>query len=434
MADWLLLRLPRAPQEPATWLVASAGGAPLAATHSGPLADAAEAAAGRRVCALVPGSDVLLAEPELPPKSGARLQQLVPYALEEQLADNIDELHFALGRRAADSNRTPVAVVARELMHEWLAELRAAGLEPDCLYADCELLPVNPGQAVALLEEDTVFVRAPGALPVSLPIDALSEALEIAASPPRAAGMLAVPAAPPAAPGAEESAAGEAARGLILYSGTAEWQQHSAQLEAARAPFASVKVQLLSDGPLALFAQQLPGTTAINLLQGAYAPKSSRAAGLSAWRVAAMLLIGLVALHIVGKAAELRVLKAREHEVDASISDTFHRAMPAEPGTTDARRRMEQRLATVRNGGGSSGLLGALQAVAQALGGSAGASVQSLNFHDGLLELTLNAPDAASLDHLSQQLRNGGWQADLVGGNTVGSAYQGRVQIRAQGP
>ena len=431
MADWLLLRLPRTPEEPATWLVASASGAPLAATHSGPLADAAAAAAGRRLCALVPGSDVLLAEPELPAKSGSRLQQLVPYALEEQLADNIDELHFALGRRAADSQRTPVAVVARELMNEWLAELRAAGLEPDCLYADSELLPANPGQAVALLEEDTVFVRAPGAPPVSLPTDALAEALDIAASPPRAAGALA---AAPAADAAAESGAAGAARGLILYSGTAEWQQHSAQVEQARAPFASVKVQLLSDGPLALFAQQLPGTAAINLLQGSYAPKSSRAAGLSAWRVAALLLLALVALHVVGKAAELRVLKAREHELDASIRDTFHRAMPADPGTTDARRRMEQRLAALRTGGGSSGLLGALQAVAQARGGVAATSVQSLNFHDGLLELTLNAPDAASLDHLSQQLRNGGWQADLVGGNTVGSAYQGRVQIHSQGP
>jgi general secretion pathway protein L len=434
MADWLLLRLPRTPQEPATWLVASAAGAPLAATQSGPLANAASAATGRRVCALVPGSDVLLAEPELPAKSGVKLQQLVPYALEEQLADNIDELHFALGRRPADSNRTPVAVVAHELMKAWLAELRAAGLEPDCLYADSELLPVNPAQAVALLEEDTVSVRAPGAPPVSLPIDALAEALAIAASAPRAAGALAVTAAPHAADGADQPAAGDAARGLILYSGSAEWQQHSAQVEAARAPFASVKVQLLSDGPLALFAQQLPGTGAINLLQGSYAPKSSRAAGLSAWRVAAMLLIALVALHVVGKAAELRVLKAKEHEVDASISDTFHRAMPAAPGTTDARRRMEQRLAAVRTGGGSSGLLGALQAVAQARGGAAGTSVQSLNFHDGLLELTLNAPDAASLDHLSQQLRNGGWQADLIGGNTVGSAYQGRVQIHSQGP
>ena len=292
-------------------------------------------------------------------------------------------------------------------------------------------MPANPGQAVALLEEDTVFVRAPGAPPVSLPIDALSEALGIAESPPRAAAPLAVAAAAPADEAAGEPGAGGAARGLILYSGTAEWQRHSAEVEDARPRFASLKVQLLSDGPLALFAQQLPGTAAINLLQGPYTPKSSRVAGLSAWRVAALLLLALVALHVVGKAAELRVLKAKEHEVDASIRDTFHRAMPAEPGTADARRRMEQRLAAVRNGGGSSGLLSALQAVAQARGGS---SVQSLNFHDGLLELTLNAPDAASLDHLSQQLRNGGWQADLVGGNTAGGVYQGRVQIHAQGP
>ena len=434
MADWLLLRLPRTPEEPATWLIASAAGAPLAATQSGTLAAAAAAAAGRRVCAVVPGSDVLLADPELPPRGGVRLQQLVPYALEEHLADSIDELHFALGKRVADSNRTPVAVVARALMDEWLAALRAAGIEPACVYADSELLPANPGQAVALLEEDSVFVRAPGAPPVSLPIDALAEALSIAASPPRAAAPLAVTAAATAAEPADEPGAGAAARGLILYSGTAEWQQHSEQVEEARGRFAGLRVQLLSDGPLALFAQQLTSTAAINLLQGAYAPQSSRVAALSAWRVAALLLLSLATLHLVGKAAELRVLKGKEHEVDAAIRDTFHRAMPSEPSTLDARRRMEQRLAVVHNGGGANALLGTLQAVAQARTGSAGTSVQSLNFHDGLLELTLNAPDAASLDRLSQQLRNAGWQANLVGGTTVGSNYQGRVQIHAQGP
>ena len=424
MADWLLLRLPRVPGEPATWLVASAAGAPLTATQSGPLAAAASAALTRRVCALVPGADVILSEPELPARSGVKLQQLVPYALEEQLADDIDALHFALGRRAADSTRTPVAVVARTLMDEWLAALHGAGIQPECLYADSELLPANPGQAVALLEEDTVLVRAPGAPPVCLPMDALTDALTIAQAAPRAA---AVPADGTAA-AAED---GSAARGLILYSDSADWQRHSAEVEAAREHFVSLKVQLLGDGPLALFAQQLPGSRAINLLQGAYAPKSSRTLGLSAWRIAALLLLSLVALHVVGKTAELSMLKKNERQVDASIRDTFHSAMPGESGVTDARRRMEERLLAVRSGGG--GLLGALEAVARARSAAPGTSIQSLNFHDGLLELTFNAPDAASLDHLSQQLRNGGWQASLIGGNTVGSSYQGRVQIRAQG-
>ena len=433
MADWLLLRLPRTAEEPATWLVASAAGSALTAAQSGTLAAAVLAGAGRRVCVLVPGADVLLADPELPARSGVKPQQLVPYALEEQLADNIEELHFAIGKRPADSTRTPVAVVARALMDEWLAALRASGLEPDSLYADSELLPANPGQAVVLLEEDTVCVRATGAPPVSLPIDALSEALSIAASPPRLATALTATPAAPTRETADDGLAGGAARGLILYSGTAEWQRHSAEVEAARERFTNLKVQLLADGPLALFAQQLAATTAINLLQASYSPQAARAAGLSVWRVAALLLLAFVGLHVVGKAAELRVLTSRERQVDASIRDTFHRAMPAEAGTGDARRQMEQRLAAVRSGGGAGGLLGALQAVAQARGGTPGTSLQSLNFHDGVLELTLNAPDAASLAHLSQQLRSAGWQADLVGGNTVGSSYQGRVQIHAQG-
>jgi hypothetical protein len=83
MADWLLLRLPRADAELATWLVVDARGAPISPPQSGPLGLAAARAPGRRVCLLVGGAEVLLAEPEVPVKAGAKLPQLVPYALEE---------------------------------------------------------------------------------------------------------------------------------------------------------------------------------------------------------------------------------------------------------------------------------------------------------------------------------------------------------------
>jgi general secretion pathway protein L len=410
MSDWLLLRLPRTSEQAATWLVVDARGAPTGPPQSGPLSLAVPRAAGRRVCVLAPGADVLLAAPDVPHKAGARLQQLVPYALEEDLAENIDELHFAIGKRTADSLNTPVAVVARALLDEWLATLRAAGLEPEALYADSDLLPVNPGQAVALLEEDVVSVRPPGGSPVTLPADALGEALEIAQS------------------GADASAG---ARGLILYTGAAEWQRHSAQVEAARPRFDGIKVQLLTGGPLALFAQQLPAGTATNLLQGSYAPTATRAVGLKAWRLAAMLLAGLVALHVAGKTVELQVLKKRERQVDTSIRETFHQAMPGEASALDARRRMEQRLLAARGAGG--GLLPALQALAQARDSAPGTSVQSLNFHSGSLEMKLSAPDASSLDRLSQSLRSNGWAADLTGGSNVSSGYEGRIQVHANG-
>src|SRR5262245_22060475 len=131
MADWLLLRFPRTPEGKASWMVADGAGRAVVPPQEGMLADAARFAGGRRVCVLVPGADVLRAQAELPLRGGAKLQQAVPYALEEQLADDIEELHFAVGRRPSDSSRTPVAVVSRKLMDEWLAALRGAGLEPE---------------------------------------------------------------------------------------------------------------------------------------------------------------------------------------------------------------------------------------------------------------------------------------------------------------
>ena len=97
----------------------------------------------------------------------------------------------------------------------------------------------------------------------------------------------------------------------------------------------------------------------------------------------------------------------------------------------DARRLMEKRLAGARGAGG--GLLPALQALVQARDAAPGTSVQSLNFHSGDLEMKLSAPDASSLDRLSQSLRSNGWQADLTGGTNSGSAYEGRIQMHSRG-
>jgi general secretion pathway protein L len=409
MADWLLLRLPRAPQQQATWVIVDGRGG-AGPPQGGPLSLAAPRAAGRHVIVLVPGTEVLLAQPELPPaKAGVRLQTLVPYALEEQLAEDIEELHFAIGRRQEDSTRVPVAVVRRKLMDEWTTLLKSGGLEAEALYAESELLPRNPGQAVALLEEDSVVVRPPSGAVVTLPADALEEALEIALS-----GI------EPGTPGG---------RGLILYTGAAEWHRHAPQVEAARERFEGIQIQLLAGGPLALFAQQLPTASPTNLLQGAYAPVTPHPVGWNAWRVAAMLFAAFIGLHIAGKAAELTVLKHTDHRLDASIAQVFHTAMPGEPDAYEARRQMEQRLAQVRASQAAGGFLQALQALVQAHRAAPEAVLKALSFRDGALELQASAPTVESLDRLSRQLRQQGWQARLVAGTPRGSAYEGRIQM-----
>jgi type II secretion system protein L len=248
-----------------------------------------------------------------------------------------------------------------------------------------------------------------------MPSDALGDVLELVKPAPAAE--------------ASESTTG---RGLILYTGAAEWQQFSPQVEAVRDQFDGIKVQLLTNGPLTLFAQQLPTAKPINLLQGRYTPQATHAVGWRAWRVAAMLLFGIVALHAIGKGAELFMLKSTEKKVNASIEQAFRAAMPGETNTTNARRRMETKLVAARSGGGT-GLLLALGAFAEARNSVPGTTVQSMSFHDGALTLKMAAPDADALDRLNQALRSNGWQADLTAGSNVSNGYEGRIQIRPLG-
>ena len=147
-------------------------------------------------------------------------------------------------------------------------------------------------------------------------------------------------------------------------------------------------MQLLPEGPLGLYAQSLPGSTAINLLQGSYAPQSPLAGGLKPWRIAAAMLLALLVLHGIGSAAQLMMLKRTERRLDQSISETFEEAMPGEHNTSNARHRMEARLTSVQGSTDSSGLLAMLSAVAHARAGASGTALQAR-------QLSRRAPGAA---------------------------------------
>jgi general secretion pathway protein L len=81
----------------------------------------------RRVVVLVPGEDVALHAARVPVgRNRQRLLRAIPFALEEQLASDIEDLHFAIGK--PDGDQYPVAVVERRQMDAWAKLLREAGI------------------------------------------------------------------------------------------------------------------------------------------------------------------------------------------------------------------------------------------------------------------------------------------------------------------
>jgi len=413
MADSLIIQLRDAVAP--RWMVCNADGQVLINAVSGELAQAAALAAGRRVVVVVPASDVLVAESDAPAKNAAKLAQVIPYALEERVADEIENLHFAIGERN-ENGRVPVLVVSRARIDAWVGELAAAGLAPQAIYSEATLLPGMPGQIIGLLDGDTLTLRPAEGPPLVMPAFAIGTAFDmaLAAQVSQVAGL-----EPPPV-------------GLLLYATHEEWQTHQQEVDALRERFTGVKVQLLNSGTLSVLAPAAASGDAVNLLQGALAVASPMKQSWKAWRVAAALAAALLCLHIGVRYYELNRLRKTEAALDAGIEDAFRAAMPGQQNAINARKRVEQRVVQLRGSGGGSTLLPALLAVANARNASPASVIEGFRFQDGSLELRLNAPDAASVDAIGQQLRAAGWQTEL-GGSAKGDGYSGRLQIRKAG-
>jgi general secretion pathway protein L len=405
MSETLVIRLRAAEEAPASWLIVDSNGARSGPVHSGPVADALSLAQERRVVLLLPGSEVTLAEPELPLRGSARLAQAVPFALEEQLATDVELLHFAVGPRATGAAATPVAVVSRATLERWLARCAAAGIEVAAAHADSLAVPAAGAGLTLLLDDGVLYVRRADALPYVLDAEPLAGALELVL------GTAAVE--------------GEAGEHVTFYSGTAEYERHRELIEGLRARTATLQVKLLPDGPLPLLAAQAMTGAGINLLQGAYAPRSSFGSQLKQWRLPAALAAALVLLFIGTQAATWWQQSRKERALDAEIAQVFAQALPGQP-VLDVRAQLQGALGS----GAGGGLLQAMSALVQAMAQTPTARVEAVSFRGNALELHLTAPTIEALDGIKQGMSRDGIQAEIQSATPRGQIVEGRLQVR----
>lgn len=406
MAEALVIRLAGHMPGTAQWMLVDTAGSRLGAVMEGPLSEAAGLARSRNTIVLVPGADVLLAEPELPPlKGGARLAQIVPFALEEQLATDIEAQHFAVGRRG---NRpgTPVAVVAQARLQRWLADLNAAGISANAMHAETDCIPAADG-LVIVVDQGRTHVRRANQVPVLLDVEPLSEALQFAV-------------------------ATDVPLPVTIYISEAEYDAEQTMLETLRERVDSLQIKLLPEGVLPLLAVQAASRGAVNLLQGPYGAKTTLAATLAPWRYAAALAGILFALFLVTKGLQLWQLRGQEKEVDQAIAALYSQALPGTPraAPADARRQFESRLLAAQSAGQSSKLLAGLSTVGEALKKTPDTRVDSVAFRADTLDLRVLAPSVDALDQIRQVAQARGIAADIQSANPRDNKIEGLVQLK----
>ncbi|NJD31932.1 MAG: type II secretion system protein GspL [Gammaproteobacteria bacterium] len=414
MSETLVIRLRAAEDAPASWLIVDGNGARSGPVQTGPLADALNLVEGRSIVLLLPASEVVLAEPELPLRGGARLAQAVPFALEEQLASDVEALHCAVGSKGAGAVGTPVAVVSRGLIDRWHDAYEAAGIHPDAAYSDAAAVPLSPNGCTLLLDEGLLYVRRANSVPYALDANPLAAALDLALGEPT-----------PGVSGADEAPAQP--EHVTFFASPADYELHRDTIEGLRTRTATLHVKLLPDGSLPLLAAQAVGGAGVNLLQGPYAARSSLSARFRQWRLPAALAAAIALVFLAGQGLSIWHLRQAEKKLDAQIAQVFAAAMPGQK-VVDPRAQLQGVLGN--RGAGEGALLPVMSVLAQAMAQSPQARIEALSYRGNVLDLRLTAPSVEAIDAIKQAVSRDGVSAELQSATPRGQTVEGRLQVR----
>lgn len=396
MRETLYIRLRSAdPAEPVEYCIARADAIASFVVGHALLETLSTRIGPRRVIVLVPSADVRLATVQVPARQAAKVLQAAPFVLEEQLAEDVDTLHFALGARQADQ-RWPLAIVSQSRLQAWLALLDETGIHADAMIPDVLALQVpDATHCTALIDGDQVLVRSAQGAGFVCQFDDLPFCLELAD--PEKHKIL----------------------GIVVPRGAAVDLSRLGWPVEPRHGFNSALEALL---------QQLRIADTIDLLQGRYSPKRNRLRWFAPWRMAATLAGAAIGLSLLLHGIDAVRLQRAVTAQDAANVTRYQQIFPSETRIVDLSSQLDQQLKALQTTGGGQ-FMSLLDVLTQALAAVPGLQVKTLQFRDGVLFAGLTATNLELLDRLKN------WFAEARGAQfSVDSANAGAdgVQIRVR--
>ncbi len=371
-------------------------------TGSGTLADTADLARGRRVQVLIPASEALITQVAIPTKNRQRLLQAIPFALETELTQDVEQLHFAIGATAAD-NTTPVIVISRVRIEKWLSSLESQGIEPLGLYLDLLCLPRDEDEWSLLHEGELVQIHS-------------SPNQGFCADRENAAELLGI---------ALQQAADNAPRKLRVYQfdETGPTLPEGVESERIRLETAEQLINLL--------ANELQEKQQINLLQGDYKRVDKFTLQWKRWLPAAILTAVALLFSLTLNIFDYIHYQRKSQALDLQIHEVFKQAFPDIKRIVDPKAQMEQQLKAMRGGArGSAAQFAALFTPSAAIiKNSPDTRLENVSFRDGQLDLQLTIKELQALEKLKQTIEEKDLSVEIRTANASGNQVTSHLRI-----
>jgi len=353
-----------------------------------------------------PAADTVLTEARLPTTSRAKIAQALPYALEDQLLGDPEQLNFSWRREADD--RLSVAVTGREQLKVWTDALAQAKQRPRSLCPVTLALPYALDCWSAAFLGDELLVRrgevsgfvCPASLnaPPALLLAALQEAGRSKKTPDC----------------------------LVLFNPPKAVRADAWQTALG------VPVRVESSG---IWEAQTAAQPPINLLGRERATRQINLQMLRPYLVGAVALAVWVVGSIVFDASEWWRLRREHSKATEEMTRLLRDAFPETKAVLDPALQMQRNLEALqaKQGAANADFLPLLARTTTVLRASPRVRVRGLRYADRTLTLELTWPTPASPESVRNALEAAGLRAEILAVTPRAGEVDGRIRLSSDG-
>ncbi|MEP4485685.1 MAG: type II secretion system protein GspL [Halioglobus sp.] len=346
-----------------------------------------------------PATNVRIQHVSVSAEERKHLAKSLPFLLEEQLADDVEDLHFAMS--PLDKLNYAVAHCKHNDMEHWQSIL--VDLPPaERWVAEPLLLPLQAGGWTIVIEDEFVLVRFDECEGTGLEASLLSVLLDSAL----------------ATLGAPQS--------VVMYGldQTADTQFLPVSLRSV--------VQWRRGGLSAAMMIADTERSEPNLLQGSYAPRLPLARWWLDWRAVAAVLAGVFLLQLVATFADYQSLKNENLALRTAVEQSYRSAFPR-GAMVDPEKQLRRQLSTMRGGAQSSGFVVLMETVGAVIHAQPGTSIGSINYNDngGDMRLNIVAEDFEAVEKIREGINAAGLEAVMESSSAQADGVRARLRVEA---
>ena len=323
--------------------------------------------AGTKLTVILPCQHISLHAPTLPTRSERHIRESLPYALEEDLAGDLEDSHFAF--RKVSGGVVHAAVIRQVVMDHYRQRLQALGLQPDQLIPEAYLC--SKGMPCLFVHDDYfVFIKSTADV---------------------FCGSVA-----------------QLADCLPLFQ---EDEPEVWDLRHARAnPLPVGQLRVREGTAQALFtelATDYPQATAVNMLQGDYAVQKGQGHW-TYYQYAAMVALLVFVVGFVELWLNNDWLQQRYQVLTAQAEQVYRTTFPQAKQVEDPRVQMEQQLQRIQTAAAarSTDFIGVLANTGEVLQRFGKGRISRLMFQQGQLRVELRVPDEAMIQRMVEALQD----------------------------